>query len=193
MAKRSLPARVCHFIVAAPSAPAQVSDAPARRTRPSNVSRTVNRCLAIEWRRVGRSLRRFPVIVSAESSPGTTYADSRIDEAAFMATGLLQALVVRSGLEPLDPRLQLFSQTVRGVADAHPPPPPDLVFEPVLELGRHPHHIDIDAAEVVALRVSITTDRPARDDAAESGFFLGFADRRLTRTFAFVQIGRAHV
>src|SRR5262245_12909415 len=187
MAKRSLPARVCHLTVGALSTPARVSDAPACRTRPSNVSSTMNRCLAIERRRVGRSVRRFLVIASVESSPGTTYADSRgTDEAALMATRLLQASIFKTGFESMDERLQLLSQTVGSLADPHPTPSPDLVFEPVFELRGHPHDVNIDAEEVVALRVAIAADRFARDNASETCFLLSFTDRRLARAFAIV-------
>src|SRR5262245_11929002 len=86
----------------------------------------------------------------------------------------------------MDERLQLLSQTVGCIGDAHPPPAPDLVFEPVFELPRHPHDVDIDAAEVVALRVVIAADRPARDNASKTRFLLGFTDRRRARTFAIV-------
>jgi len=143
--------------------------------------------LAIERWRVGKSVRRFLVIASVESSPGTMYADSLgIDDAALMVSGLLQPSVSASRIEPMDERLQLLSQTVGCIGSPHPPPSPDLVFEPVFELDRHPHEVDIDAAEVVALGVVIAADRFARDDASESSFLLGFTDRCLTRAFAVV-------
>ena len=86
----------------------------------------------------------------------------------------------------MDERLQLGSQAFDGVGDTHPPALPDLVFEPVVELSRHPHDINIDATDVVALSAMVTADGVACDDAAEASLLLGFADRRLTRTFAVV-------
>jgi hypothetical protein len=86
----------------------------------------------------------------------------------------------------MDQRLQLFSQTVGCLGDSHPPPSSDFVLEPVFELARHPHEVDIDAAQVIAFHVVIPADRPARDDPAESRFLLGLTDRRLTRPFSIV-------
>src|SRR5262249_35865903 len=86
----------------------------------------------------------------------------------------------------MDEWLQLLSQAVGCVGDTHPPASPELVFEPVFELPRHAHDVDLDVVEVVALRVAIAADGFARDDASQAGFFLGFTDRRLTRPFALV-------
>src|SRR6185369_8740399 len=89
-------------------------------------------------------------------------------------------------LEAMNERLQFFPQTIGSIFDTQPPSAADPVFQPVLELCRHPHHVDIDAAKAVALGVLIAADRFARDDAEEARFLFGLADRRLTRTFPSV-------
>src|SRR5262245_12765327 len=124
---------------------------------------------------MGKSVRRFLVIASVESSPGTMYADSlRVDDAAFMVSGFLQPSISAPRVEPMAARLPRVSQAVGCIGGPHPPPSPNLAFEPVFELRRHPHAVDIDAPQVVTLRVVIAADRFARDDASESGFLLGF-------------------
>ncbi|HMF92787.1 MAG TPA: hypothetical protein VKE96_00770 [Vicinamibacterales bacterium] len=86
----------------------------------------------------------------------------------------------------MDERLQLFPQKLDGIFHTHPAPSADLVFEPVLELSRHPHEVDIHAAEAVAFRVLIAADRSTRDDTSEAGFLFGLTDCRFTRKLANV-------
>jgi hypothetical protein len=70
------PPRGCHSSVAPPLTPARVSRPPARATRKSNVSSSVNRRRAMGWCRAESSARRLLVIAEGETSSRMTYTDS---------------------------------------------------------------------------------------------------------------------
>src|SRR5262245_26956511 len=79
----------------------------------------------------------------------------------------------------MDEPLQFFAQTLGCVGNAHPASAPHVILEPTIRDVCDAHRVDIDPPAIVTLDVVVPPERLPPHHAAQSGFFLGFPDRRV--------------